>query len=639
MPPETVLLLLSNLEIGQMLEKAALRPAGYQVVLLAQAQDLETSLEKVMPDLIILGDQADGQDMFALGSWLQEKYPQIPLILYLENASDGLLLETHRGGFSLVLQPPVRTNEVLQAVRHALQRRYRLEEWARREAHRNTQSLEQKLDDLQTLGQIGRKITSTLDLDGVLAAVVDAAVELTGAEEGSLLLIDETSGELYMRASRNFNEDFVQTFRLPVQDTLAGEVLRSGKPLLVENAEPQKIKTSYLVTSLLYVPIAVHGKVIGALEVDNRQFARPLKHIHVMLLSALADYAAIAIENARLYTHAEIERHQLETIINSIDDGVIVLDEDERLLLVNQTARAYFGFSDPSFIGRSARETTLHPDLLDALDHVDRSKSNRLELNLDDGRVLNAQITAVPGIGTAIAMQEITQLKELDHIKSEFVNTVSHDLRSPLTAILGYVELLDRVGPVNKQQKEFINRIQVSVYNITALINDLLDLGRIEAGFDNRKEIVPISAILQYAVDGLATHMQDKTQNLTIDASENLPSVLGSPVRLRQMLNNLLGNAMKYTPPGGNISLKARAADEQVIIEVADTGPGIPLADQPFVFDKFYRGGNISPDVPGTGLGLAIVKSIVDFHQGRIWVDSTLGKGTTFTVVLPIFRQ
>jgi two-component system NtrC family sensor kinase len=137
-------------------------------------------------------------------------------------------------------------------------------------------------------------------------------------------------------------------------------------------------------------------------------------------------------------------------------------------------------------------------------------------------------------------------------------------------------------------------------------------------------------------VDGLRNRCEEKSQDLHLDVPEALPPVLGNPVRLRQMLNNLISNAIKYTPGGGEITILARAEGGQIITQVKDNGPGIPPADQPYIFDKFYRASNIPIDTPGTGLGLAIVKSIVESHQGRIWVDSIPGEGTAFTVVLPI---
>jgi two-component system, OmpR family, phosphate regulon sensor histidine kinase PhoR len=227
-------------------------------------------------------------------------------------------------------------------------------------------------------------------------------------------------------------------------------------------------------------------------------------------------------------------------------------------------------------------------------------------------------------------------LKELNRIKSEFVASVSHDLRSPLTAILGYIDLIERVGPVTPQQREFIQRVQINVQNITELINDLLDLGRIEAGFDARKEIVHLSAVLKLAIDHLESFVRSRRIDLEQDIAENIPTILGNPSRLFQMATNLLSNAIKFSPPGGKVTVKASMEANQVIIQITDQGPGIPIADQPFIFDKFYRASNVPPDTAGSGLGLAIVQSIVQSHEGRIWVRSTLGEGASFTVVLPV---
>jgi len=235
-------------------------------------------------------------------------------------------------------------------------------------------------------------------------------------------------------------------------------------------------------------------------------------------------------------------------------------------------------------------------------------------------------------------MQDITYLKQIDRLKNEFVHTVSHDLRSPLTAILGYVDLLDRVGPVNDQQREFIHRVQNSVQNITSLVNDLLELGRIEAGFDTQREVVSLDGIIRFALETLGGQISEKKLNLHVDLPTDMPPVRGNPIRLRQMVDNLIGNAIKYTQEGGEISITVEVQKDQDILRISDNGPGIPPSDQPHIFEKFYRAGNIPKGVGGSGLGLAIVKSIIDNHQGRIWVDSLLGRGTTFTVVLPVYK-
>lgn len=637
MDKQNILLILADPNLGTLLDQAALRPAGHTVTLVAEGQTALTLLKASLPDVVILGEKLQDGDGLNLAANIRSMYPHLPIIL-IASKSEGLIQKALHIGVTEFLPAPVRTDEILAAVENVRHHRKILEDWAATEVRRNTKSLRRKIDTLDALQRVGRAVTGSLDLDNVLTNVVDAAVDLTGAEESSLLLLDESTGELYMRAARNFQDEFVRTFRLPIRDSLAGQVLRTGQPITFDEKTPQKIKTSYLVHTLIYVPLQVRGRVIGVLGVDNRQSGHPFTEDHISLMTALADYAAIAIENARLFAHTEQERAKLEAILTHIQDGVIVVGQDGRLILVNETARAAFDLPQSNLYGRPLREVIFHPDLLEILDD-NRLHPSQSEISLEDGRVFNAQCTPIPEIGLVLTMQDITHLKELDRIKTDFVNTVSHDLRSPLTAILGYVELITRAGPINEQQREFIHRIQISVNNITSLINDLLDLGRIEAGFDTRKEIVQIANIIHYAVESLRNRIAEKKQEVLIQVPANLPTVLGNPMRLRQMVSNLLGNAVKFTPPQGRIVIKGEAKGDQVILQVSDTGIGIPPADQAHIFDRFYRGSNIPPDSAGAGLGLAIVKSIVENHQGRIWVESTLGQGTTFTVVLPITDQ
>ena len=334
------------------------------------------------------------------------------------------------------------------------------------------------------------------------------------------------------------------------------------------------------------------------------------------------------------------ELQKLDTIVEHIEDGVIILDNSQNILLINPAARRSFGiWQEDSIKGKPVSEVLSHPDLKRLLEEGENPSLPHHEIVFDDGRVLSAQSTYIQQIGVAVTMQDITYLKQIDRLKNEFVHTVSHDLRSPLTAILGYVDLLDRVGPVNDQQREFIRRVQNSVNSITALVNDLLELGRIEAGFDSQKEIVPLEGIIRYTLETLSGQIAEKHLNVKFDMPVAVPQLRGNPIRLRQMLDNLIGNAVKYTPDGGEIGIEVELQSAQVILRITDTGPGIPPADQPHIFEKFYRASNVPKGVGGSGLGLAIVKSIVENHQGRIWVESLLGKGSTFTVVLPLLKK
>jgi len=167
------------------------------------------------------------------------------------------------------------------------------------------------------------------------------------------------------------------------------------------------------------------------------------------------------------------------------------------------------------------------------------------------------------------------------------------------------------------------------------LINDLLELGSIEAGLDTRRELVQLEVILQYTLEMLQGQIKSKHIKVQAEISPSLPALRANPVRLRQVFDNVVGNAIKYSHNNGIVSISIRAEGDQVILKVTDNGPGIPVQDQAHIFDKFYRGRNMDKH-EGSGLGLAIVKSIVDAHQGRIWVESAVGQGSSFFIVLPI---
>jgi two-component system phosphate regulon sensor histidine kinase PhoR len=634
--PDLILIALHTSDSLQLLERA-LSAAGYTTAVVHDRNELDTTVQEISPSLVFMGEHLQGEKGLQVAASLLERFPTLPILLFAENESPGAVKDALSIGVSGYLYPPLHTDDIVNAVRRALRRAQYLGDWVRREIKRTTASLEKRLGELETLVKLGRDITSTLDLNKVLNNVAIAAVELTGAEESSLLLLDETGKELYMRAGHNFEEGFASTLRLPIEDTLAGQVVQSGKPLVI-NDELKKIKTSYLIRALIYVPLRVKEHIIGVLGVDNRKRQIPFSEHDALLMSVLADYAAIAIENARLYQLSEAERNKFEATFTNIEDGVMILDEDGHILFVNQALQTAFGLKKEDMLGKAAREAISHPDLRTLLGRSSQDALNYHEINFDDERVFNAQYTPIPGVGSAITLQDISYLKVLDRMKNDFVHTVSHDLRSPLTAILGYTELVGRTGELNEQQLEFLQRIQSSVQNITILINDLLDLGRLEAGFDTRREVVKLDGILRYTLDNHQPQIVEKSLDLSVEISKNLPPLRGNPIRLRQMLDNLVGNAIKYTPKRGKVTVAIQVKDHQVILKVADSGPGIPASEQLHIFDKFFRASNIPDDIPGSGLGLTIVKSIVDSHQGRIWVESTEGQGSTFFVVLPAYE-
>ena len=613
----------------------AFHAVGYKTAVAHNKAGLDKIMRESNPDLVLLGATLGKENGIQIIDVLLLRYPTLPIVFLATKKSPKLLREALRSGISAYLQPPLRTDEIVEAVRTSLLRARRTGDWIRKEVKDTTTSLEKRVSELEVLLKIGRDITGTFDLDDVLKNVVSSAVQLTNAEEGSLLLLDEDSDELYMRASHNFEKGFAEAFRIPVNDTLAGQVIASGEPLIISKDSLEKIKTAYLVQSLVYVPLKFNNTVIGVLGVDNRQHRLPFTERDILLISLLADYAAVAIENARLFKASEEGRSKFEAVLSNMDDSLMILDEDEHIQLVNETMCNALSIREKDVLNKTIPEVVRQSDFLSLLERNEEKTTQYHEINLDDDRVFSAQYTNIPDVGAVITMQDISYLKELNKLKDNFVHTVSHDLRSPLTAVLGYAELLERVGPVNAQQKEFVRRIHASVQDITALINDLLDLGRIEAGFDTRRETIQLDSILRYTIDNIEILARNKNQILEVDIAPNMPPARGNPVRLRQMFDNLIGNAIKYTPEGKKVCIQLRCEDNQNILKIADQGQGIPQEDQPHIFEKFYRASNITSDAKGTGLGLAIVKTIVESHSGRIWAESKEGEGSTFFVVLP----
>jgi two-component system phosphate regulon sensor histidine kinase PhoR len=608
------------------LEERLTRGHRYRLLPAASVPDALKELEKTAPRAAILG-MPGGADALDAATRIRAIQPGLPIILLLPKAVGKSYADVLRVRADELFVNPVDPAAVLAALdRHS--------------DLGTTSPLHVRVRELETFLQLAKNINRQLDLDQALASIVDAAVRLTGAEEGSLMLVDESTGELYMRASKNFDEEFVRTFRLKVEDSLAGEVIGKGESILFDGEGPKKIKSSFLVHSLIFVPLRRQEKTIGLLGVDNRSARRPLHESDLSLMQALAEHAVIALENARLHEATEAQMRQLETVIQQVEDGVIITDPEGGLLLANQTVRSLFQLGDAKLTGRSLKEVFPHLELQYLFGRRESAlpSQRRTEITLADDRVYSAHLTPIEGVGYAIVLNDITQLKELDRLKSEFVSTVSHDLRSPLTTILGYVDLVERAGPVTDQQRTFIRRIQNSVGSITTLISDLLDLGKIESGIDTQKESLQLNALARNALEGIRSRAESKQIRLEVSLDDSIPLIKGNPIRLRQMIANLLDNAEKYTPNGGTIGFSTRREGEQAILCVTDNGIGIPAAELPYVFNKFYRASNVQ-NTAGTGLGLSIVKSIAEIHGGRVWVDSTVGKETKFTVVLPVPKE
>ncbi len=321
----------------------------------------------------------------------------------------------------------------------------------------------------------------------------------------------------------------------------------------------------------------------------------------------------------------EAERRRLEVTVRSLGDGLVLLGSHGAITAVNPRARELIPGIEPGRLPADAGlelpdvDAALHDEVL--VERGDRTLAMTAARLEDEG-------------GMVWTLRDISERARLERLKTEFVATASHELRSPLTAIKGFIELLAASEDLDPRHREFVEIVHVSTNRLVDLVNDLLDVARIEAGrVEVHRRLIDLADVVDEVTSLLRPRIEEKGQTLEIDIAEELPRALADPGRIRQVLTNLLTNAHLYTGEGGRLGVRLSNAPEGLRLEVADTGRGMTPQELEHVFDRFYRAGG--GEGPGTGLGLAIVKSLVDLHQGTIEVDSTPGDGTTFTITLP----
>lgn len=344
------------------------------------------------------------------------------------------------------------------------------------------------------------------------------------------------------------------------------------------------------------------------------------------------------------------ETERAEAILASTADGLLVVDEKGSVTHLNRAAELLLDLPEKDARGKPIGELPVREELAKYLS-VDgpRETRERIEeeavIDGEEERYLKIITTPVIDrrgayLGHIKTIQDITVEKKVDRMKSEFTSTVSHELRTPLTSIKGYVDLIldGDAGEVNDIQRDFLMVVKHNSDRLVGLINDLLDLSRIESGrVQLRKDPVDLDETLELVFATTKTLAVEKGQNLKMRKPSKLPIVIGDSDRIAQVMVNLISNAVKYTHAGGSINIKAETGDKFVRISVTDSGIGISLKDQSKLFEKFYRVDNsLTREVGGTGLGLSIVKTLVEMHGGEIGVESEIGKGSIFSFTLPL---
>ncbi|HDQ71242.1 MAG TPA: hybrid sensor histidine kinase/response regulator [Chloroflexi bacterium] len=492
---------------------------------LLQASDGSQGVEMVLadpPDLIFCDLEMPHMDGFQVIDALRAQRVDVPIILITSHGSEAIAVEFFRKGVKDYMSKPFTADEMFSAIDRALTevRLRREKEALTQHLALANQKLRQRVQEMDILYHVGKSVTSMLSKDQLLERILDAIFCVIEAEEATLMLMDEESGELSAKLHRQRVNGAAKRAKHRSPEALAIQAICKGAATDTQ--------------AMLSAPLKIGEKTVGVLGVGNCVSGQPFSKHDRQLLMALADYAAIAIENARLY------------------EGV----------------------------------------------------------------------------------------QQADQAKSEFVSLVAHELRTPMTSIRGYTDMLlkEACGPLAPQQAQFIQTIRGNVVRMAILVSDLQDISRIETGH-MRLECQPtdLRDALHDALQATRGQIEARDQQFTVNIQEDLPQVHADPARLTQILINLLSNAYKYTPEGGRIRVRAWLQDDYVRCAISDTGIGISKEDQARLFTKFFRSSNSEAlEKPGTGLGLCIVKNLVELHGGQIRVESQLGKGTTFAFAMPV---
>ncbi len=553
---------------------------------------------------------------------------------------------------------------------------------------RRTRDLARERDQVSALLRITTELATSLDLDRVLHRALELVSEAVGATQGSILLLDQITGELTYKAALGWSQPLPpEGKRLPSErrEGLIGWVIQHQQPTIVADTQTDErwVPLPELGEghrSVLSAPLFTGEDVWGVLMLFNPA-PDAFSEAQLQLVETAAAQVSPSIYNAELYKLIREQSEQLGSMmrsereetaktvamLESVADGVMVVNVEGQVILFNAAAERIFELDRQQIVGEpiskfislwgkvgeiwgeAVKEWTRLPDAAQEKQFL----QDRLELG---EKVISVHLAPViyttrglPGfLGTVSVFRDITRDVELDRMQREWVSTVSHELRTPMTSIKGYADLLmlGAAGPVSDAQQNFLNIIKSNADRLSVLVNDLLDISRIETG-RMKLDLKPIDlyGLVETVENNLRGRREQEGKVIGFQARlpEGLPPVYGDIDRATQILTNLLDNAFNYTPDSGDITISAQVntAGQHVQIDITDTGIGISPKDQAKILDRFYRSDH--PDVQrisGTGLGLAIVHHLIEMHGGQLSIYSEgLGTGSTFSFTIPIAQE
>ena len=521
--------------------------------------------------------------------------------------------------------------------------------------------------ELSALLAIAETATRSLDTEKILNDTLDKSLEILRFDAGYIRVLEAGSNNLVVRAARGLvSPEYLSSIVSiePQRRNAARIIFETREPYVSPDIRRDPIFKNRTMEkagliSAIWIPVLSKSRVLGVMVVGSQRLHK-FSQREINLLKAFGSQLGMALENAFLYDEVTRGKAYIENLVENAADLIVTTDLDDRILTWNRGAEVLFGYSKDEVIGKhlsillpperfyELAEMRAKVELSGALRDIEvRGKRKDgviiyLSLSISPIRDLEGSIVGFLRVAKDITEKKRYErrLKELDKMKSDFVSNVSHELRTPLTSIKGSVDnMLDGLtGPLNEKQFRYLNRIKSNTDRLSRLINDLLDLSRIEAGrVEVRPTSLPLTALADEVAEQLKPLAAEKLIRIEVPSPDPTVTVWADRDKITQVLLNLIGNAVKFTPQDGKVTVAIENnGNDYVQISVADTGPGIFPEEANKIFSKFYQIANIDKQKPqGSGLGLAISKALVEMHGGKIWVESEGGRGSTFYFTLP----
>lgn len=524
-----------------------------------------------------------------------------------------------------------------------------------------------RVRDLSALLRVAETATQSLDTERILNDTLDQSLGFLRFDVGFIRILDSETGELVVRVVRGLRSAEFLSLTIPVDapQPSPSKIVYDTKDVYISSdirKDPiYKNRTMERegVISTAAAPVMSKNRVLGVIVVGSRRFHRFAKR-EISLLKALGSQLGAALENAQLYEEVNKAKAYIENLVENAGDAIVCTDLEDRILTWNRAAEVIFGYEKGEATGQSLA-IVLPVGRFKELEEIrNKVQLTGLMRNLEvrrkrkDGSIIDVALAVSPikdnadnVIGFLHLAKDITEkkryeqrLKELDKMKSDFVSNVSHELRTPLTSIKGSVDnMLDGItGPLSEKQMRYLTRIKSNADRLARLINDILDLSKIEAGkIDLRPASLSLLSLTQEVTESVRPVAAEKLISLEVATPDPHITAWADRDKVTQVLMNLISNAVKFSPSHGKVTVAIqRNGDQWVQISVIDTGPGIAPEEAGKIFDKFYQIAHADKQkTRGTGLGLAISRSLVELHGGKIWVETEVGKGSAFSFTLP----